>query len=222
MDKIVDSVAAALEGVESGMTVLVGGFGGAGTPAALLDGLTARRLTDLTVVSNNAGGVAADGGLAALIASGAVRKLVASFPRAEPPGPFQHLYANGEIELELTPQGTLAERIRAGGSMLGGFYIRTAANTLLAEGREVRTIDGVDYLYERPIRGDFALIAAQRADPWGNLTYRGTTRNFGPIMAMAATTTVAQVRSAVQLGDLDPEVVVTPGVFVDRVVVIGS
>lgn len=201
------------------MTVLVGGFGGAGTPAALLEALIERNLTDLTVVSNNAGGSEADGGLAALIASGAVRKLIASFPRAESPGPFHRLYSAGEIELELTPQGTLAERIRAGGAMLGGIFIRTAVNTALADGREIRTIDGVEYLYETPVRGDFALIAAHRADRWGNLTYRGTARNFGPVMAMAAETTVVQVQQLVELGDIDPETVVTPGAFVDRVVV---
>jgi 3-oxoadipate CoA-transferase alpha subunit len=207
----------AVRGITDGSTVLIGGFGRAGLPFALIDAVRRSGARDLTVVNNNAGN--GDTGLAALLAAGAVRKMICSFPRQSDSHVFDELYRAGRIELELVPQGNLAERIRAGGAGIGGFYTPTGVGTLLAEGKELRTIDGRDYVLEYPIKADVALIRAHRADPMGNLVYRKTGRNFGPIMATAATLTVAEVSGVVPLGGIDPEVVTTPGIFVNRVVV---
>jgi 3-oxoadipate CoA-transferase alpha subunit len=206
----------AVAGIADGSTVLVGGFGMAGMPVALIDALIRHGATDLTVVSNNAGN--GDTGLAALLAKGRVRRMVCSFPRQSDSWVFDGLYRSGAIELEVVPQGNLAERMRAAGAGIGAFYGPTGVGTPLAEGRETRTIDGRDYVLEHPIKGDVALIGAHRADRMGNLVYRKTARNFGPVMATAATTVIAQVSEVVATGELDPEAVVTPGIYVDRVV----
>ncbi|MDH3319067.1 MAG: 3-oxoacid CoA-transferase subunit A [Betaproteobacteria bacterium] len=216
IDKFIATAQAALADVPDGATVMIGGFGGAGMPSELIDALIARGAKQLTVVSNNAG--SADAGLAALIAAKCVRKIICSFPRQTDSWHFDKAYRAGELELELVPQGTLAERIRAAGAGIGAFYTPTAFGTKLAEGKETRRIGERDYVLEYPIHADYALIKADRADRWGNLTYRMTARNFGPIMAAAAQCTVAQVRETVPLGALDPEAVVTPGIFVQRVV----
>jgi 3-oxoadipate CoA-transferase alpha subunit len=214
---VCSSVEEAVAGIEDGSTVLIGGFGMAGMPVALIDALIAQGATDLTVVSNNAGN--GDTGLAALLAQGRVRKMVCSFPRQSDSWVFDGLYREGRIELELVPQGNLAERMRAAGAGIGAFFSPTGVGTPLAEGKETREIDGRTYVLEHPIKGDVALIGAHRADRMGNLVYRRTARNFGPVMATAARTTIAQVREVVAVGDLDPEAVVTPGIYVDRVVV---
>lgn len=216
INKIAPSVEVALEGLKDGATVLIGGFGTAGIPEELIHGLIASGVRDLTVVNNNAGN--GDTGLAALLKAGRVRRVVCSFPRSADSYVFDELYRTEKIELELVPQGNLAERIRAGGAGIGGFYTPTGYGTQLAQGKETKEIDGRQYVLELPIRGDLALIKAERADRWGNLTYRKAARNFGPVMATAATLTVATVYEIVQLGELDPETVVTPGIFVDRVV----
>jgi 3-oxoadipate CoA-transferase alpha subunit len=208
----------AVAGIEDGSTVLVGGFGMAGMPVALLDALIAQGASDLTVVSNNAGN--GDTGLAALLATGRVRKMVCSFPRQLDSWVFDGLYREGKIELELVPQGNLAERMRAAGAGIGAFFCPTGVGTSLAEGKETRQIDGRTYVLEYPIRGDVALIGAHRADRMGNLVYRKTARNFGPVMATAATRVVAEVREVVETGSLDPEAVVTPCIYVDRVVAV--
>jgi 3-oxoadipate CoA-transferase alpha subunit len=210
----------AVAGVEDGSTVLVGGFGMAGMPVHLIDALIRQGATDLTVVSNNAGN--GDTGLAALLAAGRVRKMVCSFPRQSDSWVFDGLYRAGKIELEVVPQGNLAERMRAAGAGIGAFFSPTGVGTPLAEGKEVREIDGRTYVLELPIRGDVALIGAHVADRMGNLVYRKTARNFGPVMATAATTTIAQVARVVATGSLDPEAVVTPSIYVDRVVPTGS
>lgn len=216
IDKRVDSVAAALAGVGDGATVMVGGFGTAGIPGELIDGLIAQGARDLTVVNNNAGN--GDTGLAALLKAGRVRKIICSFPRQTDSHVFDALYRSGKIELELVPQGNLAERIRAAGAGIGAFFTPTGYGTELARGKEVREIDGRWYVLEHPIHADFALIKAERGDRWGNLTYRKTARNFGPVMAMAARCTIASVHEWAELGELDPECIVTPGIFVQRVV----
>ena len=216
IDKFIASAAEALADVPDGATVMIGGFGNAGMPAELIDALIAQGAKHLTVVNNNAGN--ADAGLAALIGAGRVKKIICSFPRQTDSWHFDKAYRAGQIELELVPQGTLAERIRAAGAGIGAFYTPTAFGTKLAEGKETRRIGDRDYVLEYPIHADYALIKADRADRWGNLTYRMTARNFGPIMAAAAKCTVAQVRETVQLGELDPEAVVTPGIFVQRIV----
>jgi 3-oxoadipate CoA-transferase alpha subunit len=216
IDKRFASAAAAVADVFDGATVLIGGFGNAGMPAELIDALIAQGAKNLTVVNNNAGN--ADAGLAALIGAQRVRKIICSFPRQTDSWHFDKAFRAGELELELVPQGTLAERIRAAGAGIGGFYTPTAYGTRLAEGKEARRIGDRDYVLEFPIHADYALIKADRADRWGNLTYRMTARNFGPIMAAAAKCTVVQVRETVALGELDPEIVVTPGIFVKRVV----
>jgi 3-oxoadipate CoA-transferase alpha subunit len=220
IDKIIESLEAAVADVHDGATVMIGGFGNAGMPAALIDALLAQGSRNLTIVNNNAGN--GDAGLAALIAAKRVRKIICSFPRQVDSWHFDKLYHAGEIELELTPQGNLAERIRAAGSGIGGFFTPTGYGTLLAEGKETRLIDGKHYVFEQPIHADFALIKAHRGDRWGNLVYRKTARNFGPIMAMAAKCAIAQVSEIVPLGELDPETIVTPGIFVKRVVLEGS
>ena len=216
INKIVPAVEAALAGIEDGATIMIGGFGGAGQPAELIDGLIAQGAKDLVIVNNNAGN--GDYGLAALLKTGRVRKIVCSFPRQTDSHVFDGLYRAGKIELELVPQGNLAERIRAAGAGIGAFFSPTGYGTPLAEGKEQREINGKMYVLEMPIHADVALIKAERGDRWGNLTYRMTACNFGPIMAMAAKLTVASVHEFVELGALDPEAIVTPGIFVQRVV----
>ncbi|SFQ35285.1 3-oxoacid CoA-transferase subunit A [Actinomadura madurae] len=208
---------AAVRGVADGSTVLIGGFGRAGLPVALIDALRRGGARDLTVVSNNAGNGTT--GLAGLLATGQVRRIICSFPRQHDSFVFDELYRAGRIELEVVPQGNLAERMRAAGAGIGAFYTPTGAGTLLAEGKETRMIDGREHVLEHPIRGDVALIRAHRADRMGNLVYRKTARNFGPVMATAAALTVAEVEEVVPVGALDPEAVVTPSIHVDRVVV---
>lgn len=216
VDKITQSLAAAVADIKDGATVMIGGFGNAGMPRELIDALIDQGAGDLTIVNNNAGN--GDTGLAALLAAGRVRKIICSFPRQADSHVFDALYRAGKIELELTPQGNLAERIRAAGAGIGGFFSPTGYGTLLAEGKETRLIDGRHYVLESPIHADFALIKALKGDRWGNLVYRKAARNFGPIMAMAAKCTIAQVTEVVALGELDPEVIITPGIFVQRVV----
>jgi 3-oxoadipate CoA-transferase alpha subunit len=216
IDKTFESLERAVADIHDGATVMIGGFGNAGMPSALIDALIAQGAKQLTIVNNNAGN--GETGLAALLKAKRVRKIICSFPRQADSHHFDALYRAGEIELELTPQGNLAERIRAAGAGIGGFFTPTGYGTLLAEGKETRLIDGRHYVLESPIHADFALIKALRGDRWGNLVYRKTARNFGPIMAMAAKVTIAQVQDIVALGELDPEVIVTPGIFVQRVV----
>src|SRR5471032_1351773 len=216
IDKLRSSVADALADIHDGATVMIGGFGGAGQPAELIDGLIAHGARDLVIVNNNAGN--GDTGLAALLKNGQVRKIICSFPRQADSHVFDGLYRSGKLELELVPQGNLAERIRAAGAGIGGFFTPTGYGTQLAKGKETREIDGRMYVLEYPICGDFALIKAERGDRWGNLVYRKAARNFGPIMASAARCAVAQVYEIVELGALDPEVIVTPGIFVQRIV----
>src|SRR5437870_6042110 len=210
------SPAAALADIPDGSTIMIGGFGNAGMPAELIDALAAQGARELTIVNNNAGND--DTGLAALIKAKRVRKILCSFPRQAASWHFDAQYRSGELELELVPQGTLAERIRAAGAGIGAFFTPTAYGTKLAEGKETRRIGERDYVLEYPIHADYALVRADRADRWGNLTYRKSARNFGPIMASAASCAVVQVRGTVELGALDPESIVTPGIFVKRVV----
>ena len=216
IDKQVGSVADAVAGTADGATVMIGGFGGAGQPNELIDALIAQGARELVIVNNNAGN--GETGLAALLKAGRVRKIICSFPRQADSQVFDGLYRAGQLELELVPQGNLAERIRAAGAGIGGFFTPTGYGTELAKGKETREIDGRMYVLEAPIHADLALIKAERGDRWGNLTYRKTARNFGPIMAMAAKLTVASVHEFVELGALDPEAIVTPGIFVQRVV----
>jgi 3-oxoadipate CoA-transferase alpha subunit len=216
IDKTFASAEAALAGLTDGATVMIGGFGGAGQPAELIDALIAQGARELTIVNNNAGN--GETGLAALLKAGRVRKIVCSFPRQVDSQVFDGLYRAGKLELELVPQGNLAERIRAAGAGIGGFFTPTGYGTDLAKGKETRFLDGRWMVFETPIHADLALIKAERGDRWGNLVYRKTARNFGPIMAMAAKTTVASVHEVVPLGALDPEHIVTPGIFVQRVV----
>jgi 3-oxoadipate CoA-transferase alpha subunit len=216
IDKQVASVADAVAGTPDGATVMIGGFGGAGQPNELIDALIAQGAKDLVIVNNNAGN--GETGLAALLQAGRVRKIICSFPRQADSQVFDGLYRSGNLELELVPQGNLAERIRAAGAGIGGFFTPTGYGTDLAQGKETREIGGRMYVLESPIHADLALIKAERGDRWGNLTYRKTARNFGPIMAMAAKVTVASVHEFVALGELDPEHIVTPGIFVQRVV----
>ena len=218
IDKLVPRIADALADVPDGATVMIGGFGTAGLPNELVDGLIAQGARGLTIINNNAGN--GEHGLAKLLALGRVRKVICSFPRQADSHHFDRLYRAGEVELELVPQGTLSERIRAAGAGIGGFYTPTGVGTQLAEGKEVRELDGRLQVFELPLHADYALIKAESGDRWGNLTYRKTARNFGPSMAMAARTTIASVHSVVPLGELDPEAIVTPGLFVQRVVLI--
>ena len=217
INKLAASAEEAVANVKDGATVLIGGFGTAGMPFRLVDALLAQGARDLVVVSNNAGN--GDTGLAALLKARRVRKIICSFPRQSDSWVFDGLYRANEIELEVVPQGNLAERMRAAGAGIGAFFCPTGYGTLLAGDRETRRIDGRDYVLEYPIRGDVALIKAHRADRWGNLVYRKTGRNFGPVMATAAKVTVAEVAEVVGLGELDPEAIVTPGIFVQRIVV---
>ncbi|MFT3755690.1 MAG: 3-oxoacid CoA-transferase subunit A [Pseudoxanthomonas sp.] len=218
IDKTFKTTAEAVADIHDGATVLVGGFGTAGMPDELIDALIEHGAKDLTIVNNNAGN--GDTGLAALIAKKRVKKVICSFPRQSDSWHFDAAYKAGEIELELVPQGNLAARIHAAGSGLGAIFTPTGYGTELAQGKETREIDGKHYVLEYPIRGDFALIKAQQGDRWGNLVYRKTARNFGPIMAMAAATTIVQVKEIVELGVLDPEHIITPGIFVQRVVAV--
>ncbi|MDQ0726582.1 3-oxoacid CoA-transferase subunit A [Microbacterium sp. W4I20] len=219
IDKTVADAAAAVAGIADAATIMIGGFGRAGQPVELIDALIAQGAGDLTIVANNAGN--GDTGLAALLAERRVRRIICSFPRQHDSWVFDGLYRAGEIELEIVPQGNLAERIRAAGAGIGAFFSPTGVGTPLAEGKEERTIDGRRYVLEYPITADVALISALAADRWGNLVYRETARNFGPVMASAAATTIVQVDEVVPLGSIDPETVVTPGLFVDRVVAVG-
>ena len=216
IDKLRSSVLDALADIHDGATVMIGGFGGAGQPAELIDGLIAQGARDLVIVNNNAGN--GDTGLAALLKNGQVRKIICSFPRQADSHVFDALYRAGKLELELVPQGNLAERIRAAGAGIGGFFTPTGYGTDLAKGKETREIDGRMYVFESPIHADFALIKAEQGDRWGNLTYRKTARNFGPIMAMAAKVSIASVHEVLDLGSIDPEHVITPGLFVQRIV----
>lgn len=218
INKTFESVAAALDGIADGSVIMVGGFGTAGMPSQLVDGVIASGARDLTIISNNAGN--GEIGLAALLKAGRVAKVICSFPRQSDSYVFDELYLAGKVQLEVVPQGNLAERIRAAGSGIGAFYSPTGYGTLLAEGKETRVIDGRNYVLEMPLHADVALIKAEKGDRWGNLTYRKAARNFGPIMAMAAKTTIAQVNRIVELGELDPEYIVTPGIFVQRVVAV--
>lgn len=216
INKISESIEAALTGVKDGDTVLIGGFGTAGIPNELIEGLIAQGSKDLVVVNNNAGN--ADTGLAALLKAGRVRKIICSFPRQADSWVFDDLYRSGKLELELVPQGNLAERIRAAGAGIGAFFSPTGFGTELAKGRETREINGKHYVLEMPIHGDVALIKAERGDRWGNLTYRKAARNFGPVMATAARMTVATVHEISDLGTLDPENTITPGIYVSKIV----
>ena len=215
IDKRVQSMAEALAGIADGSTILIGGFGSVGQPNALLDGLIEQGATDLVCVANNAG--TGHTGLARLMELGRVRKMVCSFPRSAGSVVFEALYAAGKIELEIVPQGTLAERMRAAGAGIPAFFTATAAGTQLARGKETRTIEGRDYVLEEALHGDVALVEAWQADRWGNLTFRSSGRNFNPVMATAARLTIVQSQHMVELGTLDPEAIVTPGIFVDRV-----
>ncbi len=220
IDKIVPDVQAAVAGIFDGATVLVGGFGLAGMPAALIDALIAQGARDLAIVNNNAGN--GETGLAALLKARRVRKIICSFPRQSDSHVFDALYHADDIELELVPQGNLAERIRAAGAGIGGFFTPTGFGTDLAKGKETRRIEGRDYVLEYPIHADFALIKALKGDRWGNLVYRKTARNFGPIMATAARCAIVQVDQVVPLGELDPEAIITPGIHVKRIVQVAS
>ncbi len=220
IDKSIASAAQAVADIQDGASVMIGGFGTAGMPDQLIDALIERGVGNLTIINNNAGN--GEAGVAALIKAGRVKKIICSFPRQSDSHHFDAAYRAGQIELELVPQGNLAARIQAAGAGLGAIFTPTGYGTQLAEGKETREIDGKHYVLEYPIKADFALIKAQQGDRWGNLTFRKTARNFGPIMAMAATTTIAQVSEIVDLGAIDPEVVVTPGIFVQRVVQIAS
>jgi 3-oxoadipate CoA-transferase alpha subunit len=215
---IAESAAEAVAGINDGATVLIGGFGMAGMPVALIDALIEQGAAGLEVVSNNAGN--GESGVAALLAAGRVRRIVCSFPRQSDSYIFDDLYRAGKIELEVVPQGTLAERLRAAGAGIGAFFCPTGVGTSLADGKETRTIAGRDYVLEMPLKGDVALIGAHTGDRLGNLVYRKTARNFGPVMATAAALTIAQVTRVVDVGAIDPEAVVTPGIYVDRIVLL--
>ncbi|MDO8769687.1 MAG: 3-oxoacid CoA-transferase subunit A [Burkholderiaceae bacterium] len=216
INKIAASVAEALQDIHDGATIMIGGFGTAGIPNELIDGLIEQGARDLTVVNNNAGN--GETGLAALLKTGRVRKIICSFPRQADSQVFDALYRSGQLELELVPQGNLAERIRAAGAGIGAFFTPTGYGTEMAQGKETREINGRQYVLERPIHGDVALIKAECGDRWGNLTYRKAARNFGPVMATACKKTVATVHEISELGELNPEHIVTPGIFVHQIV----
>jgi 3-oxoadipate CoA-transferase alpha subunit len=215
IDKQVRTMSEALEGIADGATVLLGGFGSVGQPDALIEGLIEQGARDLVCVANNAGGGRA--GLARLMELGRVRRIICSYPRTSDSVVFEELYRAGKIELELVPQGTLAERIRAAGAGIPAFFTATAAGTALARGKEARDFEGRTYVMEQALHADVALIEAWEADRWGNLTYRSSGRNFNPVMATAARLTVVQAQHMAELGALDPHCIVTPGIFVDRV-----
>lgn len=216
INKVAESMDAAVSGLHDGAAIMISGFGDAGAPHELIDAVLAHGATDLTIISNNAG--SGETGIAALIREGRIRKVVCSFPRMAASHHFETRYRAGELELELVPQGNLAARIQAAGSGLGAIFTPTGYGTLLAEGKETREIDGRNYVLEYPIHADFALVKARAGDAWGNLVYRKAARNFGPIMAMAAKNTLVQVSEIVPLGSLDPESIVTPGIFVNKLV----
>jgi 3-oxoadipate CoA-transferase alpha subunit len=216
IDKVVTTLAAAVDGIVDGATVLVSGFGEVGAPLELLDALCDQGATSLTIVANNAG--VGERGIGALLRDGRVRRVVCSYPRSTGSVWFERRYAADEVELTLVPQGTLTERIRAGGAGIGGFFTPTGVGSWLTEGREVRVLGGVPHVLEEPIRGDVALVKAHVGDRWGNLVYRASARNYGPTVATAAELTIAQVSKVVELGALDPELIATPGIYVDRVV----
>lgn len=220
INKIVGSMAEAVADLKDGASIMISGFGDAGAPAELIEAVIAHGATDLTIISNNAG--AGEVGIAALMKANRVRKVICSFPRQAASHHFDARYRAGEVELELVPQGNLAARIEAAGAGLGAIFTPTGYGTLLAQGKETREIDGRNYVLEYPIHADFALVKARVADRWGNLLYRKVARNFGPIMAMAAKTTIVQVSEIAELGGLDPETIVTPGIFVNRVVLTGA
>ena len=220
IEKQVPSLAEAINGIHSGATILVGGFGDAGSPVELLEALLETDVHELTIVANNAG--SGNRGLASLLREGRVRKIICSYPRSKGSVWFERRYLSNEVALEVVPQGTLSERIRAAGAGIGGFFTTTGVGTDLAVGKETRMIEGREYLLEMPLYGDVALIKAQRADRWGNLVYHAAGRNYGPTMASAAGLTVAQVNEIVPLGSIDPEAVVTPGILVDRVIKIAT
>ncbi len=216
INKIADSVMDALGRIEDGAIIMTSGFGTAGIPDALIQGVLDSGARELTLVANNAGN--ADDGIGQLLQQGRIRKIICSFPRQSDSWNFNEAYEAGKVQLELVPQGNLAERIRAAGAGIGAFFSPTGANTLLTKHCEVRTIDGKDYVLQYPIHADLALVKAEKGDRWGNLTYRMAARNFGPIMATAAHHTVASVNEIVELGELNPETIVTPGIFVNRIV----
>jgi 3-oxoadipate CoA-transferase, alpha subunit len=216
IDKISPSIAAALKDIQDGATIMIGGFGTAGIPNELIEGLIEQGAKELTVVNNNAGN--GDAGLAALLKAGRVRKIICSFPRQADSHVFDALYRSGQLALELVPQGNLAERIRAAGAGIGAFFTPTGFGTDMAKGKETREINGKQYVLEHPIHGDVALIKAESGDRWGNLLYRKAARNFGPVMATACKKTVATVHEIVELGALNPEHIVTPGIFVHHIV----
>jgi 3-oxoadipate CoA-transferase alpha subunit len=216
INKIMDDFETAVSGVKDGSTILVSGFGGAGMPTELLNALRRQGATDLTIVSNNAG--VGREGIGGLLSEGKVKKVICSYPRSGGSVIFEEMWAAGKVELEVVPQGTLSERIRAAGAGIGAFYTPTGVGTQLAEGKEVRKINGRDQVLEYPLKGDVAFVLAKAADRWGNLIYNKSARNFGPVMAPAADLTVVQVHEIVELGALDPEAIVTPSIFVDRVV----
>src|ERR1700740_674067 len=216
IDKRVKSLAEAVDGIPDGATILCAGFGGAGLPDALCEAVIEQGARNLTIVANNAG--TGRTGLAALLAAGRVRRIICSFPRSSGSVVFEELYASGRIELELVPQGIISERMRCAAAGLGGFYSPVSVGTPLAEGKEQRESDDRMYVLEKPLKGDVALLSADRADRWGNLTYRKSARNFNPTMAMAAELSIVQVHHIVALGELDPEMIVTPGIFIDRLV----
>ena len=216
IDKRVDTIDAALAGIEDGSTILVSGFGNAGSPIRLLEALIDQGADGLTIVSNNAG--EGEFGLAALMKAGRVTKVICSYPRSAGSIIFEELYDQGKIELEVVPQGTLSERMRAAGAGIGGFFTPTSAGTLLGANKETREIEGKVHVLETPLKGDVALVKADAGDRWGNLTYNKSARNFGPTMAMAAKLTIAEVKTIKELGEISPEHVVTPGIFVDRII----
>ena len=216
INKIMKDFETAVSGVKDGSTILVSGFGGAGMPTELLNALRDQGATDLTIVSNNAG--VGREGIGGLLSEGKVKKVICSYPRSGGSVIFEEMWAAGKVELEVVPQGTLSERIRAAGAGIGAFYTPTGVGTQLAEGKEVRKINGRDQVLEYPLKGDVAFVLAKAADRWGNLIYNKSARNFGPVMAPAADLTVVQVHEIVELGALDPEAIVTPSIFVDRVV----
>jgi 3-oxoadipate CoA-transferase alpha subunit len=218
IDKRVRNLTEAVDGIKDGAVIFAGGFGGAGSPEALYQALLEQGAKDLTIVNNNAG--TGRTGLAGLMDAGRVRKIICSFPRSAGSVVFEELYREGKIELELVPQGILSERMRCAAAGLGGFYSPTGVGTRLAEGKEEREIDGRRYVLEKPLRGDVALTKADRGDRWGNLTYRKSARNFNPTMAQAAALSIVQVREFCELGEIDPEHIITPGIFIDRLVVV--
>lgn len=220
INKLFPSIAETLTDIHDGAIIMISGFGGAGLPTALIDALTLQGAKNLTIVSNNAG--SAGTGISKLVLAGQVSKVVCSFPRQPGSNAFDDMYRAGTLQLELVPQGTLAERIRAGGAGIGAFFTPTAAGTELAEGKETRVINGVTHVLEYPIRADFSFIKADVGDRWGNLTYRRSGRNFGPLMATAATCTIAQINRFVELGEIDPEAVITPAIFVKRVAIVSQ